>query len=277
MARRKMPRARYIVVDWNLIQTMSTLKDVPEYFQCIVSPHILHEIATKDTQAEKERTFRKFIRWLRLNVNRLWFSHSLERLFLSQLRTGGRRLSLREIIDHRHTRQWRRALRAGVDGWNGVLEYLIDSPPINNRNEQISETVDFIKRVAVEWAQRPHHGPMPPPEGEWENRSQYAMKVAKYRYRAVCPMTWWPILVTNPHRLAIYRWSKLEAFYSTQYADGHTRKFENNFDDIHYALLATYTGHLGTDDKGLIEAVTTAFPGLRVIRIKDLSDLKAAA
>jgi hypothetical protein len=59
-------------------------------------------------------------------------------------------------------------------------------------------------------------------------------------------------------------------WYCLKCAEGQTFKYENNFDDAHYGLLASYAGHLGTDDKGLAEAAAAIFPGLRVIGLADL-------
>ena len=39
---------------------------------------------------------------------------------------------------------------------------------------------------------------------------------------------------------------------------GHT--FENDYDDAHYAFLASYTGHLATYDQGLMRLVGAIFP-----------------
>lgn len=78
------------------------------------------------------------------------------------------------------------------------------------------------------------------------------------------------MVASDPNRIALIRWSRFVAWYCLRRAEGLRVKFENNFDDAHYGLLASYTGHLGTDDKGLVEAATTIFPGIRVVTLSQL-------
>ena len=82
---------------------------------------------------------------------------------------------------------------------------------------------------------------------------------------------WRPLAVADPNLIALIRWARFVAWYCVRRAEGQQNKYENNFDDAHYGLLGSYTGHLGTHDKGLAEATTSIFPGVRVLTLSNLA------
>lgn len=53
-------------------------------------------------------------------------------------------------------------------------------------------------------------------------------------------------------------------WYSLTMSLDETREFGNNWDDAHYAILAAYTGHLWTHDRGLTALVKAVFPDVKV-------------
>lgn len=77
-------------------------------------------------------------------------------------------------------------------------------------------------------------------------------------------------LIVFPDRLALGRWCRLIAWYALQMCLGRTRDFSNNWDDAHYAFLASYTGWIATPDSRLWEAVSALFPD--VVRIDVRAD-----
>ena len=81
------------------------------------------------------------------------------------------------------------------------------------------------------------------------------------RYRSE---PWQRQLKAFPDRCAAGRWARLILWYFVKWAVGETSKFKNNWDDMHYALVASYTGHLATHDKGLAEAMAVVFPDCAV-------------
>jgi hypothetical protein len=75
---------------------------------------------------------------------------------------------------------------------------------------------------------------------------------------------WKRALIGFPDRFAIGRWSRLLLWYMMAWVRKQRRDFENNWDDMHYAFVASYTGHLATRDRGMREAVTALFPNCRI-------------
>lgn len=72
-----------------------------------------------------------------------------------------------------------------------------------------------------------------------------------------------------PDRLLIARRVRLDFYYAIRRASGDSKKFENNWDDIHYAIAASYTGHLAPHDSGLATAAEIIAPGLRMFPRKN--------
>ena len=105
---------------------------------------------------------------------------------------------------------------------------------------------------------------------------QFATDLVEYVLSSRWRKEWRRYLNDDPNRFAIIRWARFLAWYCVKRAEGQTNKFENNFDDIHYGLLASYTGHLGTNDKGLAEATLAIFPKMRVVRLAELDTLEVA-
>ena len=67
-----------------------------------------------------------------------------------------------------------------------------------------------------------------------------------------------------PDRLLIGKRARLDLYYAIRRSLGDSKKFENNWDDMHYAITASYTGHLATHDAGLVRAAEIIAPNLRV-------------
>jgi hypothetical protein len=276
MGEQKGLRAPIIVLDWNLIQTMPASKEIPPHFQCVIPAQAIHEIATKES-GSNEAALRKFVQWGSRNVGRLWIGRLPEYLFEQQMRSKGKRLRMYDVIEPTQTRIWRRALRSPQVDWAKSLAHLKNSPPINLRNHQIAELVRFSDAIKDAWKKRPlKRLPQPTEKGEWIRLPQFATDLVEYVLSSRWRKEWRRYLDDDANRFAIIRWARFLAWYCVKRAEGQTKKFENNFDDIHYGLLASYTGHLGTNDKGLQEATVAIFPGLRVIRLENLQSYKRA-
>lgn len=74
---------------------------------------------------------------------------------------------------------------------------------------------------------------------------------------------WNSALSVFPDRLAAGRWARIVGWYAMQHSVGKTSGFANNWEDSHYAFLASYTGFLATNDSGLKEAVRVVYPAVR--------------
>jgi hypothetical protein len=73
---------------------------------------------------------------------------------------------------------------------------------------------------------------------------------------------WHGALSEFPDRRAVGRWSRLMLWYVMCRAAGENSR--NNWEDAHYAFIASYTGHVATEDAGLREAVEACFPNVRL-------------
>jgi hypothetical protein len=259
-----------LVLDWNLIQSMPASQDIPDRFQCVVPAHVLHEIATKEDGRDKA-AMRKFFQWGSRNVHRFWIGRLTKDLFQRQVRATGKRLTMRDVVEPRQTRLWRRALQSSQVDLQQVLAKIKDSPPVKLRNHQIDELVRFSDAITVVWGKRPQKRiPRPSEKGEWVRLPQLATDLVETRFFKWWRKEWRRYVNEDPHRFAVIRWARFLAWYFVKRAEGQTHRFANNFDDIHYGLLASYTGHLGTDDRGLEEATLAIFPSLRIVRLSDL-------
>lgn len=71
---------------------------------------------------------------------------------------------------------------------------------------------------------------------------------------------WVRALAKFPDEKAVGRWARIVAYTHLRRTCGRPKKFENNWDDAHYAFLASYAGRLATRDNPLIAMVQTIFP-----------------
>ena len=93
----------------------------------------------------------------------------------------------------------------------------------------------------------------------------------------------WPRFDTTEWRAELARWPDLKAagrwarlliwFYLIRSIkpEGNAHKFENRWDDAHYAFLSSYAGAIVTKDREIKDAVEAVF-GERVVALSDLPD-----
>ena len=117
----------------------------------------------------------------------------------------------------------------------------------------------------------------PKDRGEWVRQFGPVIQAAEAFPGIPWRREWRQRAEANANRFAVIRWLRFFLWYCLKRIDGQTRKFENNFDDAQYGLLASYTGHLGTDDHGLRDAAQAIFPGLRVVGLANLENDEVAA
>lgn len=78
---------------------------------------------------------------------------------------------------------------------------------------------------------------------------------------------WRTILTQFPDELAIGRWARVIVWYALMRSlnpQGDQHAFENDWDDAHYAFLASYAERIVTNDKGLRRAIWAVFPSVEV-------------
>lgn len=100
----------WLVLDWNLIQSMPATSDVPAHYKCVILAQTFHEIANKESERGTQ-AINKLGRWAQRNVERLWVGRSPEDLFEIQLRSNGKRLKRADIIHPKFTRELRHVAR----------------------------------------------------------------------------------------------------------------------------------------------------------------------
>lgn len=83
---------------------------------------------------------------------------------------------------------------------------------------------------------------------------------------------WITHLPLNPDSYALGIIAKLMIWYSALYAADERRDYENATEDMQYIFLATYTGNLATQDKGMARAAKTLWPYVNIVPTSELFD-----
>jgi hypothetical protein len=260
------------VVDCNFIQRCRGEEDdVPWSWDCLLISSVFGELAIK---ADQERTFllSKFTSWTRRNVDRLWIARDFDDLRSAMEPTPDRvrHIRLRHLVSESRTRLVRRAIRDGQLQWRAppeipeIQDWL--SRAARGRAAFVSftdECRDFIESQEGRPSEKLPH-------------TKDAIRDYVRRYSAADLIVhpegrgeygdwrWRRHLECFPDRLLIARSARLELYYAIRRSLGDSRKFENNWDDKHYAIAASYTGHLATHDGGLMTAAEIIAPGLRI-------------
>jgi hypothetical protein len=99
-----------------------------------------------------------------------------------------------------------------------------------------------------DWIRQPDH-PV-----EWVARETPRMNTDEWK-TALCQF---------PDQLAAGRWARSLIWTCLRRSIGWTRRLENDWDDAHYAFLASYTGQFATKDRGLAEMVQAVFPSVEI-------------
>jgi hypothetical protein len=192
-------------------------------------------------------------------------------LFERQFLSGGRRLSAKDVVHPQFSRELRRSARQAEFDWGRPLSGARDSEPVRRRREQIEKLVQLCTEVAAIWRQQAgKRHPKPEERGDWVRQPQLVTALVERYFGKVWRPEWRQQVEADPNRFAVVRWARFVAWYCLKRGEGQTYKYKNNFDDAHYGLLASYTGHLGTGDKGLQLVSRTIFPDLRIIEFSDL-------
>ncbi len=131
--------------------------------------------------------------------------------------------------------------------------------------EQVQQWTDWILSREGQAVRRLVN--FPQEQIEWVTRpSQMEWVIAISPDRFAAP-EWRDAFLQFPDRLAWARWARLILWYSLQRCMKPAvppEKFANHCDDMHYAFLASYSGHLATSDGDLKAAVAAVFPHVRI-------------
>lgn len=261
------------VVDCNFIQKCGGEgDDVPPHLDCLIITPVFAELAGK---GDHERAFlgARFVRWLRRNVDRVWMGREWLDLYDLQSDLNHMRyIHMRDMVDSKNTRLLRKAVQNSAEDWlaaplaPAIGQWLTSSESKRSSfvnltdqmrsyitsqegalREKIPQTPDAIK----EYIQR-------------ENMADYV--ISRSGKGPIHDWRWRRHLEGFPDRLIVAKLARLELYYGIRRTLGDTRKFENNYEDMHYAIAASYTGHIATSDERLIRVCELLAPGLRVVR-----------
>lgn len=142
---------------------------------------------------------------------------------------------------------------------------------VGRRREQIAALVELCTAVSEEWkGQTPKRIPRADERSEWIRRPDLVTDLVERYFGPRWRADWSPRVLADPNRFAVVRWARFIAWYCVLRAEGQTKKYENNFDDAHYGLLASYTGTLGSNDRGLNDAFTAIFPKAQALSLEAL-------
>jgi hypothetical protein len=257
------------VVDWNFIQTSGgdDAKDVPRSWDCLLIASVFIELATKE-----DSHFSRFTNWARRNAGRLWVARQWDELrdaHEASPRTA-RRIRLADLVSPSITAKLRKfAADPGVQ-WRAPTSIPEISPYLKHAELGRNSFVSFAeecKQFIEAQAGKPSEKSPQTPEAIREYVQQFNIADAVVPRDGKGPYgdrRWRRHFDSFPDRLLIARYARLELYYLIRRTLGDSHKFENNWDDMFYAIAASYTGHIATHDKGLIKACNILSPGVRV-------------
>jgi hypothetical protein len=263
------------VVDCNFIQRCRGGEDdVPAGLDCLLTAGVFAELAMKDVH-ERDFLFKRFTAWTRRNADRLWMARDLiqvrDKMEPSPDRV--RRIRAHDLISPPHTRIIREVARDSEVYWQAPLEipavkeWLTDAEAGRAAFVSFADDCrDFIAAQAGRPSEKiPHtHDAIRNYVRQYNVANLVIHRSGQGRYG---DWRWRRHLERFPDRLLIAKRARLDFYFALRRSLGDSRKFENNWDDIHYAISASYTGHLATHDAGLARAAEILAPGLRIYSI----------
>lgn len=258
----------WVVVDWNVIRSLPAGVGIPGTFSIAMTDAMMSEL----TESNSPQAFiQKLANVLRLSRGERRILVGKHWADISRNERHGRTAAPGESIHGNVTLQLRRAI-AARDTPVFDLDHIpqsqaIDLPTyLGLRREFVETGESFTKWLTVER-----------PDVLERARHDEMTLVAVIRHASIhVPFIvennrrfgtsdWRRTLSVFPDRAAIGRWTRLVMWYALQHAIGRTKRFENNFDDAHYAFMASYCLYLVTADLGLTRAVQALFPKVRVV------------
>ena len=254
---------RLVVLDMSVIQGTGRNSDPAGGDDILIPDRALRELAAKPFD-EAAIIIGKIIYWSKIRNGHLFIGAHPQDLFRKQARSDGTPLVQDDIVHLPSTERFNTldlssdaALRRFLQNANNGA----GATWIADQNEKIMQLCDAFKQFAAEMT-------LPTPEA-WHEYLSIPDMVCFAQSKAGdywCPH-WVKHLESDEHCIALIRWLKLIGRYCLLRARGQERGFgdRNNFDDLEYALLASYTESLKSRDKGQILAARSLFPWVRVI------------
>jgi hypothetical protein len=260
------------VVDCNFIQTCrGEAEDVPSHWDCLLISSVFSELASKE-ESERAFLFARFTSWVRRNKNRLWMARQWPDLLKAHETSPHtvRRIRLADFVSKGVTEKLRKYAADPNVEWSAstqtpeISRWLQD---VASGRDSFLSLADECKRFIEGQAGKPSTKSPQTPEAIREYVQQFNIADAIVHRGGEGPYgdrCWRRHLDEFPDRLLIGRYARLQLYYLIRRTLGDSRKFENNWDDMFYAIAASYSGHIATHDKRLIKACNILSPGVRV-------------
>jgi len=245
------PQGPLVVIDRCIM-----LKHIPAYLpECaeIVLPDVLvHEIAESPRANELE----KFNGWARRHADRIWigrFWHEMSREEVHPTRLVDRNRAINVEL----TFEFRATAKNGELDWESVAG-TEDVPA--KKSEFIALAKEFDRKAKerdIDWKKE-----FP----DWESRVAFVRGLGhvgptvRLWNERFCDPIWDEVLDVFPDQLAVARMARLLNWNFLKHSMGETRDFKNSYEDVEYALTASYVGRLATVDRNLLETMRAVFP-----------------
>jgi hypothetical protein len=273
------PSLPWLILDWNLIQTMPANRDIPQGYECIVPDQLFHELAGKASNIsadhEKARDLAwKLGGWAKRNLRRIWAAETVEYLFELQFASEGQPIKISDLIDEKGSEQIRSMASNPEYDWGAATERAARNVSIRNREDQ-TNFLQGVRESLVEvfksqFGVRPFEQASPDLVDMVMRTEKTADSLATMFPNKWRP-EWQPLLAEDLNRFAVARYFRLFLWYSFRLVPARIpARRRNDLDDLHYALLASYTGHLGTSDYKLHQASLELSPKVRFVTNGDL-------
>lgn len=259
-----------VVVDWGAIRALPKSAEIPGDNGVLLADTIVCEIAGSNTPESNALKFRDVL--AATDASRLLVGHYWDHLS-RQEHSPDVVLEPDAIVNPQLTSQLRESLSDGKANWSERIVGLDDSDEMTayerHRNEFVAKCEAWTRWIRERQPDELNRmaGYMAA-QHEWIRiPTQVTELVVQGNPEKFDKPEWREALSVFPDRLAAGRWARIIVWYALMRSlnpEGNEHAFENNWDDAHYAFLASYAGNLVTADRGLKQLVEAVFPSVCV-------------
>lgn len=229
---------------------------VPADAEIVIPDVFFFELAQKKPLKEGP----VFDAWVRKHADRLWVARFMRELEKEE-RASNQPVGQDRIIDLEATRKLRSSPKAGGFLWHNAITEDEDE---RRRAQFVGFCEQFSDLVNAEDPEWKTKFPDQAAQVDWiRNYNGIGEGVRLYNEQFRQPR-WESVLKTFPDSLAVCRMARLMMWYALCFSLGKTRDFGNNFEDLEYALTASYVGRIATTDRGMKDAINAVFPACTV-------------
>lgn len=252
------------MIDWNVIQSHTNAGSLPASGQLVLSDQAFHEIVGKDDEESRGSYLAKLPRYFQGQVARVWMGMNWVCL-LSASRKEARKLGALDMLHREYTGVLRRALTDPAIEWRSLWRDAMNGRAYEIGRESKEWFMGLVgaldKWQTATGATRPSNDEEARAITEDSGEVRTCVKAFMGKWRVPSQDA---RISASVDSLPVSRFARILMWYLLSRMCGARQKFENNADDAHYLLLASYTGHLATHDKALRNAARNLFPNMRL-------------